>query len=237
LATDNLKIISRKDATELGLKRFFTGKSCRHGHLSERYVNGLGRCIACVNIAVARWNKENPEGRKVIANRSAKKNYKTDERREWRKKNRASLRESLKTWRMNNPEKAKNVPSQSPSRQRERRLADPHIREKQRNASRLWRLKNPERNKSHHGKRRAKQRNAGGSYTADDLNWILKAQKGKCAYCRIKVGKKYHVDHIIPIAKGGSNNRSNIQITCVTCNLRKQAKDPIDFARLNGMLV
>jgi hypothetical protein len=39
-------IISRGEARALGLKRYFTGKPCRHGHVAERGVNG-GECVDC----------------------------------------------------------------------------------------------------------------------------------------------------------------------------------------------
>lgn len=41
-----MKIISRKEAKELGLSRFFTGKPCKNGHISERAVHNLV-CIGC----------------------------------------------------------------------------------------------------------------------------------------------------------------------------------------------
>jgi hypothetical protein len=45
-----------------------------------------------------------------------------------------------------------------------------------------------------------------------------------CVYCKCDVSIKYHVDHIIPLAKGGEHNPKNIQILCATCNVRKSAK-------------
>lgn len=39
------EIISLKEAKALGLKYFFTGKPCRHGHISERYIHGS--CVEC----------------------------------------------------------------------------------------------------------------------------------------------------------------------------------------------
>jgi hypothetical protein len=56
-----MEIISRKDAKTLGLKRFFTGVPCNHGHISERLVNGKGMCILCENIHKTKWRKNNPE--------------------------------------------------------------------------------------------------------------------------------------------------------------------------------
>lgn len=38
---------SRKEAKELGLKRYFTGKPCKHGHVAER-VSSNGKCVDCV---------------------------------------------------------------------------------------------------------------------------------------------------------------------------------------------
>lgn len=40
-----MEIISRKQAIERGLKRYFTGKPCVHGHVSERLVT-VG-CMEC----------------------------------------------------------------------------------------------------------------------------------------------------------------------------------------------
>ncbi len=38
--------ISRAEAAECGLSRFYTGKPCRAGHVAERYV-GNKHCVAC----------------------------------------------------------------------------------------------------------------------------------------------------------------------------------------------
>lgn len=40
------EIITRKEALERGLKRYFTGKPCKHGHVSERKI-GSGMCLSC----------------------------------------------------------------------------------------------------------------------------------------------------------------------------------------------
>ena len=41
------EIISRKEAKSRGLKKYFTGKPCKHGHIAERYVDG-GGCKDCI---------------------------------------------------------------------------------------------------------------------------------------------------------------------------------------------
>ena len=39
-------IITRDGARALGLKRYFTGKPCTHGHVAERWMSG-GKCTVC----------------------------------------------------------------------------------------------------------------------------------------------------------------------------------------------
>lgn len=85
--------------------------------------------------------------------------------------------------------------------------------------------------------RRARQKKNGGSHTIEDIASILKLQRSKCAYCRIMLGTKYHVDHIVALAKGGSNDRRNLQILCVACNKSKSARDPIEFMQSKGLLL
>ena len=38
--------VSRETAVQLGLKRYFTGVPCIHGHISERYV-ASNECVEC----------------------------------------------------------------------------------------------------------------------------------------------------------------------------------------------
>lgn len=75
--------------------------------------------------------------------------------------------------------------------------------------------------------RRAMKRNAVGSHSTEELYQQLKRQKNKCYYCKKKLGNNrgdWHGDHIVPLAKGGSNDIHNIVIACPTCNIRKRDK-------------
>lgn len=85
--------------------------------------------------------------------------------------------------------------------------------------------------------RRARQKGNGGSHTSEDIRGIFVAQRGKCACCQTKLGSRYHVDHIVAIAKGGANGKRNLQILCAPCNQSKSARDPIDFMRMQGRLL
>ena len=48
-----MKIITRKEAKEKGLKRYFTGKACKNGHIAERLVCNK-TCIDCERIRKAK---------------------------------------------------------------------------------------------------------------------------------------------------------------------------------------
>lgn len=41
-----MEIITRLDAAKSGLKRYYTGKQCKHDHDSERWVYN-GHCVEC----------------------------------------------------------------------------------------------------------------------------------------------------------------------------------------------
>jgi 5-methylcytosine-specific restriction endonuclease McrA len=85
--------------------------------------------------------------------------------------------------------------------------------------------------------RRAMMRQAGGRFAKSDVERLLVRQGGKCAVCKCVLGGKYHVDHVQPLAAGGSNDKSNIQVLCAPCNLAKGAKDPILFMQSRGFLL
>lgn len=88
---------------------------------------------------------------------------------------------------------------------------------------------------------KAKRRGAIGSHVASDITAIFESQKGLCANCCAKLcvsGRgKFHIDHVMPLARGGSNDKYNLQCLCPPCNLKKNAKDPVDWAQENGRLI
>ena len=56
---------------------------------------------------------------------------------------------------------------------------------------------------------------------------ILKRDNFRCQICgaTAATGAKLHVDHIIPVSKGGRTLPDNLRVLCDRCNLGKSDKD------------
>lgn len=78
--------------------------------------------------------------------------------------------------------------------------------------------------------RRARVACADGTHSQADTTSQANRQRWKCYWCGKQVRDAYHVDHVVPIALGGSNAPENLVITCRFCNLSKGAKHPMDWA-------
>lgn len=59
---------------------------------------------------------------------------------------------------------------------------------------------------------------------------IIARDGARCAYCGTTHGR-FHIDHIVPRSKGGTNHPDNLTVACARCNLRKGAKHVDEFLR------
>lgn len=224
-----MQVITKSDAISSGETYYFTGKPCKYGHLSKRNVKH-GVCLECLRIN-SKALYDNPEARKEKLKKQAE--YRSENRSIFSEKYKvfyAANRESLllqdKRYRDENKEKE----SARHKKYREANIGKVKSREV------VWRSANKDKIRVKHANRRALIANAGGKFSAGDVAEILIKQKRRCASCKNKISK-YHIDHINPISKGGDNSKWNIQILCVTCNLKKSAKTPEKWAMENGVLL
>jgi 5-methylcytosine-specific restriction endonuclease McrA len=228
-----MKLIKRADAASLGLKRYFTGKPCPKGHISERHVNGKG-CIECARATLKKWIEEHPEYVKLRSKRNARRltlekgHDLRAKASEYRAANRDKiLAERKEFYRQNRELVLARVKKHSEKNR-------PAIRER----NRRWRRENRELVATIDRNKRARRRSAIGEHTPQDVADIAKMQGNRCGYCRVSLKRaKRHVDHIKPLIAGGTNFRDNLQLLCEFCNLSKHARDPIDFAQSLGMLL
>ena len=75
---------TKREATRLGVSRYFTGKICKHGHIAERYKTG-GSCVVCHAAKQAKRYQNNKEALKAYQ----KEWYK---RSGWYEKNKVELK-------------------------------------------------------------------------------------------------------------------------------------------------
>jgi len=97
-----MKIISRKEAKAQGLKRYFTGKPCSKGNITERYLSRDCLCVDCKasrRESSRRWYFENPESREANKERTY------ELKRKWVVVNKEKVKGRWKKWRKNNPER------------------------------------------------------------------------------------------------------------------------------------
>jgi 5-methylcytosine-specific restriction endonuclease McrA len=87
----------------------------------------------------------------------------------------------------------------------------------------------PEQVKIHSMQRRARKRQATGSYTAEEWRNLCACYNFTCLACgRSEPEIQLTPDHIVPLARGGTNSIDNIQPLCKRCNQSKNART-IDY--------
>lgn len=91
-----------------------------------------------------------------------------------------------------------------------------------------WRLSNPVMVRTSRANRKARVRLAEGGFTSADIKQKTEEQNGLCFWCGT-VLQEYHIDHLVPIAKGGTNYPDNLVISCPTCNVSRGAKPEEEF--------
>jgi hypothetical protein len=56
---------------------------------------------------------------------------------------------------------------------------------------------------------------------------VARRAGGRCEYCGLsQEGQepRFHVDHVVPVARGGATVEENLALACVSCSLRKGAR-------------
>ena len=84
-----------------------------------------------------------------------------------------------------------------------------------------WSRNHPENAVLQQSHRRARKRNAKGTHTVEQAKQRIEVYGYKCYVC----GTDYtEIDHVIPLAKGGSEWPANLRPICRSCNASKGAK-------------
>lgn len=164
--------------------------------------------------------------------------------RKWRAENRERANELSRRWAERNPEYIRHKSLGRPAK----RAALPLEERERRNAlhresyyqHREVRLANEKARRAanpggqvkyravKNSRRRARLAQAHGKWTASEFEAVCIFYQHRCYYCG-RVFEKLTADHRIPLARGGSNDISNIVPACRPCNTSKSTKTDTEF--------
>lgn len=179
-------------------------------------VDGLRHwCKKCDLEANQKWKENNPEKNKEIQREYYRKHkeYKSVYYKKWCAGNLDRLRKYIKQWTKENAE---------------------YVKIKSAERGKAWKKANPERAKIRSHSYKSRKLAAPGTFTAEDIQKHYQSQNGNCWWCGKPVGENYHIEHRIPLSRGGTNAADNICISCPECNWSKSDKMPWEW---NGRLL
>lgn len=223
--------MTRAEAKAAGQRHYDEGKTCPRGHLPVFRLVSTGCCLICHRLDSAKYYADDPEKMRERSREWARKHPDTTRNRDaaYRKANRDKRFTYNVAYRA--AHRVENIAYCAAWRaaNRPKYLAD----------AIAYSLANRAKRCAIQAKRRARKAGSNGVYTDADIAIMLKRQRGKCAHswCRKPLSTGYHVDHIVPLALGGSNYPRNLQALCPPCNRIKHDSHPVDFAQRNGMLL
>lgn len=217
-------------------------KPCKKCSSIER--SPRGDCKACARVRIKEWTAANKEKQKAtnaawkaknservkavsVSRYASNKEFMREQAAKWYKNNSEKVKEKSRIWQSNNLDK--------------RREWSVLYRAKNPEKTRAWALKwekaNPDALRINRKNRKSRERSAGGKLSTGLISKLFQLQKGICPCCSILLGVDYHLDHIIPIALGGRNDDSNMQLLRRRCNQQKSAKHPVDYMQSKGFLL
>ena len=149
-------------------------------------------------------------------------------------RNKEELATNNKRWRQDNKEKLKKYKTEYYQKNKvdiNKRVAKWRAEHKELHRARARRFheQNPESGKVSRHRRRARIAKAGGRFTAEDIRNMYATQGAKCYYCSISIEDGYHIDHMLPISRCGTNSPENLCLACAPCNFKKHTKTAEEF--------
>lgn len=206
----------------------------------SRASDGLqSRCRACCREANNARRRADPELTRAKSREYYRKNRErvlaTNEAS--RDRNRESILEGKRDYYLRVKDTPEYIQKTAEYRERNKRRKREYDREyrartaeQQAQRSEEWRARNPQKRRAIVRQYRARRRmqEAGGVSTGALANWT-EAMPKVCFYCGDGCADNFHVDHFVPLSKGGPHVLTNLRIACAPCNLSKSARDPMEW--------
>ena len=151
------------------------------------------------------------------AYRARKPDARRDCDRRYREKNRERVQAETRAWKLKNPDRVR------AGNWRYRA----HHPKKARAWRRAWAERNLEKVRKMRRLRKGRVRAATiGPIPEDYVEQLIGFQGGRCVYCHEPLPAGFHVDHVIPLSRGGAHAWENLVLACAPCNLRKGSRYP-----------
>ena len=204
--TQGGKSLSTPDSNTPLLKVCTKCGQAKPADLSSYYAHHRGgplrnECRECSCQKTKHWYATNPERARENA-------------RHWREENLDQKRENNRMWAQKNPDKDKASKDKWAAANPDKIL----------DRVRRWRAAHPEESRDQYRRRRARKLGAEGFHTVAEVEQLREDQNDRCCYCGDVLNGGGHLDHKIPLVRGGSEWISNLAWACVSCNVRKSTR-------------
>jgi 5-methylcytosine-specific restriction endonuclease McrA len=191
------------------------------GHLNE--------CKVCVSARVRENRRERLEQYAQYEMCRANLPHKVEARRKYQEEHKEQISEYKKRWAAENEDSVSDSRRRHHERNRDEVIA----------RSKKWAENNPERVRraktNNLRKRRAARHASRGNFTLEEFEELCESYGNRCLACG-DTEAVLEADHVVPLAKGGSDNISNIQPLCGSCN-RKKFVNIIDYRLITDVLL
>jgi 5-methylcytosine-specific restriction endonuclease McrA len=203
--------------------KHFVGAPCPAGH-TTRYVS-TKRCVECAASANRSWVAANPERMATL-------------QADWYEKHAGELLEKRAAYyaatcdlqaAQARARRAKN-PEAHKARDAVYRAA--RDRDALNGYAAKWRQENPSKVAAVNSRRRAAKKAASGTILAVEIEALMEG--ACCNYCLS--AERLERDHVVPLARGGSDTLANSQVLCRSCNASKNTKNHDEYMDYLGVI-
>lgn len=73
-------------------------------------------------------------------------------------------------------------------------------------------------------------------FSKKERDYIRQRAGGKCFYCEEWLHVGWHVDHLIPLSRGGTNDMDNVTASCKACNSEKRDMTHHEYMEKTGRI-
>lgn len=142
-------------------------------------------------------------------------------KREWYARNREHALQKTKDWQEENPDRF----AENQRKHKEK------YKERYSEYYKAWAAENREACRLRKHKYYSQLKRQLGEVSPDIIDRLFEEQEGTCFYCNREL-QEYHLEHQVPISRGGLHDDSNLCLSCPTCNLRKKDKTAEEFQQI-----